>query len=123
MSGDVYPASDGPKRRRALVNVRANMKLLADRLSWPDGALETCWDLEKRFPGWRVAWLSENTRRRFEHPAGFWATRDGAHAVEILEPDAAVLAERMAQAPPEHDYSVRGCEWCATHWGNRRVPL
>jgi hypothetical protein len=99
------------------------MRLLAKRLSWPDGALETCWDLERRFPDWHVAWLPENTRRGFEHPASYWATHDGIHKVEILEPDVKVLAERLAAGPPEHDYSRRGCEWCLAHLGNRRVRI
>lgn len=123
MTGDVYPAGDGYTRRRSLTQVRANMALLAERLSWPDGALETCWDLEQRFPGWLVGWRGENTITGFEHPAGYWATHDGIHDVETFAADPEQLAEQMAAGPPEHDWSRDGCEWCLSHPGNRRVRI
>jgi hypothetical protein len=58
---------------------KLNARLIAERLQWPDGALEACEALEEEFPGWMVFWtwgrlpadphpgyraVTENARRR-----------------------------------------------------------
>lgn len=102
---------------------RRNQRILAGKFRWPDGALEACWDLENRHPGWRVSWLGENLLPGFERPAGFWAAlHDGMHQAEAIRADAAELAEVMAGVP-EHDYGVQGCAWCMRHAGWRPVRL
>lgn len=35
-----------------------NRRILAERLHWPDGALETCEQIEKNLPGWDVTWAA-----------------------------------------------------------------
>ena len=103
---------------------RKNQTLLAGRLRWPVGALAACWDLENRFPGWRVSWLGENTHKGFERPAGFWATWDvDGHHAELFRRDAGELAERLAEGVPEHVYGREICPWCMRHAGWRRVRL
>jgi hypothetical protein len=120
----LYPPYGGPKRRPGLALARKNQALFAERFHWPDGALEACRKLEDRFPGWYVSWLPENTIAGFERPAGFWAVHDGSmHRVEALRPTARELAKVMADGPPEHDYSLRGCDWCLDHLGAGRVKL
>jgi hypothetical protein len=121
---DVFAAADGPKRRPNLAFIHRNMRLIAERTRWPDGALRTCMELMARFPTWHVAWMPECTTPGFEQPAGFWAIHDGTyHQVEILEADPERMAQRMAQGPPPHDYGVNGCNWCLSHLGARRVRL
>ena len=58
---------------------RATLRLhnrwaLAERQGWPEGALETCEQLDEKFPGWVVWWLPANTVAGWERPAGFSAT-------------------------------------------------
>lgn len=95
-----------------------NRTLLADRLGWPVGVLETCLDLEDRFPGWCVGWLGECTAKGLERPAGFRATYDDEHCLELFTADASVLAERMAEGVPPHSYRMGGCAWCYDHGGS-----
>jgi hypothetical protein len=115
---DFYVAARGPKRRPGLARARDHQAILAERLQWPDGTLETCLRLESEHPCWLVAWLGENTVPGYERPAGFWAVLDqGVHSVEAFAADADELVAKMATAPPEHDFSIRGCDWCRTHIG------
>lgn len=59
--------------------IRQNRRLIAERLHWPDGALEACEQLESEHPGFEVAWFGENrsARPEFNKPAGFYAWRAG----------------------------------------------
>jgi hypothetical protein len=50
-----------------------NRRLLAERLHWPQGALEECERLDQAHPGWSVVWRPENTVPGFELAAGFYA--------------------------------------------------
>jgi hypothetical protein len=34
-----------------------NRAVIAERLGWPDGALEACQDLEQRHPAWHVTYV------------------------------------------------------------------
>lgn len=55
---------------------RRNQELIAERLRWPAGMLETCRRIEDEHPGWLVSWT----------PANDWAGHgDGFTA---LHPDA-----------------------------------
>lgn len=120
---DFYAAAEGPKRRPGLARERRNQAIIAERTRWPEGALQKCWDLENRFPGWHVSYLHENLIKGFERPAGWWAVLDsGRHQADIFRTDLAELAEVMASVPPEHDYSISGCSWCLGH-GTHRVKL
>jgi len=38
------------------VDPEKNRALIAERLGWPDGALEACRKLEAEFPAWMVFW-------------------------------------------------------------------
>jgi hypothetical protein len=107
MSGNAYPAvPGGPKRTPGLALARKNQKLIAEHTGWPEGALQACWELEGRFPGWHVDWMHENTIKGFERPAGFRALRDGRHRVTRLDPDAGKLAVLIEQTPDEHCYEM-----------------
>jgi len=108
----IYPPDGGRfLAARAAIVARQNQAILAEKLSWPGGALEACRELEDEFPGWHVAWLNENTITGFERPAGYCATLDGLHSVRLLAATPQELAELMRAVPP-HDYSVNGCDWC-----------
>jgi hypothetical protein len=37
---------------------RSNLRLIAERLRWPEGALETCLQLEEEFPAWDFTWAT-----------------------------------------------------------------
>ncbi|MFC5749528.1 hypothetical protein [Actinomadura rugatobispora] len=37
-------------------DVLRNREIIANRLDWPDGALQTCLELEARWPGWNVSY-------------------------------------------------------------------
>lgn len=49
-----------------------NRAVLAERLDWPEGALEVCERIERQYPRWSVSWREANTVRGFERPAGFY---------------------------------------------------
>ncbi|MER6891987.1 hypothetical protein [Streptomyces halstedii] len=77
--------------------VERNRELLAERLRWPDGALEDCRLLEELHPGWHV-WFDRGSiptkpdpRYRAEPPP--WPRREGLSA-----PTASELSELIRQA-------------------------
>lgn len=35
-----------------------NRDLIAERMEWPDGAVDACRQLEREFPAWTVYWVS-----------------------------------------------------------------
>jgi hypothetical protein len=37
-----------------------NRRVLAERLNWPEGMLETCEQLDREHPGWRTSWYPED---------------------------------------------------------------
>lgn len=116
-----WPAELGMKRN--------NQLLLAERLGWPEGALQACWELEDRHPGWHVSWMGENVTPGWERPAGFWAVNDSVaqHAVEAFRVDVRELEEVLADEPPPHVYGtsshMRWCDWCLAHPASRPVKL
>jgi hypothetical protein len=111
MSGNAYPAvPGGPKRTPGLALARKNQKLIAEHTGWPEGALQACWELEGRFPGWHVDWMHENTIKGFERPAGFRALHTGIHELTAFAATTDELEPLMDV--PEHDYSYTGCRWC-----------
>lgn len=70
MSSDFYAAPppagqkvERPRRRRTKPAeesmVLRNRRLLAERLGWPEGALDECLQLEEELPGFEVAWFGE----------------------------------------------------------------
>lgn len=98
----------------------ANRRLLAERLDWPEGALEACEDIEPRHPGWSLFWAPANTVPGFEKAAGYWAIRHGMHEAERFAATPAELEQAIQDAPPaEHDYSVEGCAVCAAAYEDR----
>jgi hypothetical protein len=98
-----------PAQRQMAVR---NREILAKRLGWPGGVLAACLDLERRFPGWDVFWLRENTIKGWERPAGFSARNlDAWHGCERFAEDPVELAALMEQVP-EHDVTKRWCSWC-----------
>lgn len=53
-----------------------NRRIIAERLGWPEGALEICERLDRLHPPWRASW--EDTMpgtSRWAHPARYAATR------------------------------------------------
>lgn len=81
-----------------------NRQVLAERLGWPDGELETCEQLERDHPGWTFSWRPANTRRGFECADGFHAQLLGRtawsgwswEAVRIFAATAEEMRERLA---------------------------
>jgi hypothetical protein len=96
-----------------------NKVLLADRLRWPEGALQACQELERRHPGWHVSWLGERIDGR--RPAGFHASLEGWHKVHLYAATVDRLEPEMDV--PEHDYGLKGCSWCVLHPDGRTVRL
>lgn len=89
-----------------------NRHILAERLDWPDGAVEACERIERERPGWSVWWLGENTCRGFERPAQFTATRDGYDGTQVDAADADQLLAAIDDAPPTHRWSLPLGEHC-----------
>lgn len=92
---------------------RRNRKVLAERLRWPDGALQACAELEGRHPGWHVSWMMANPHRGFERPAGFLATgesADGMHSAEVFGATVEELEPLMDI--PDHEFYPKVCWYC-----------
>jgi hypothetical protein len=96
----------------------SNRRILAERLHWPDGALQACVELEGRHPGWDVSWSHENTIKGFEHPARFSANYDdaaggGMHKLAVFAETAEELEPLLIEVP-EHSWGWKlgGCAWC-----------
>jgi hypothetical protein len=51
-----------------------NRRLIALRAGDPDGSVDACERIEADFPGVRVNWLPENTRKGFEGAAGYYGS-------------------------------------------------
>ena len=52
------------------VDPERNRELLAERLGWPDGAVDACRQVEAGHPGWHVWWSQNPWRRDGGVPAG-----------------------------------------------------
>lgn len=52
-----------------------NRRIIAERMHWPDGALEACETIERQYPAWYPNWRPANTIKGFEAPAGYYAVR------------------------------------------------
>jgi hypothetical protein len=57
---------DTDEQRRALAV--SNRRVIAERVGWPDGALQACQEFDERHPGWYAWWLP---------PAGYTAAWQG----------------------------------------------
>lgn len=111
------PAPKWPSDRSLRAQNRA---LLAERLRWPEGALQACQELEQRHPGWHVHWLGEAIRGR--RRAGFHASRHVTrHKADVYAPTAAELEPYMDV--PEHNYGLSKCGWCNMHPDGLTVRL
>lgn len=51
-----------------------NRRILAERLGWPDGAVEACESVDDEHPGWHTTWAAGNDQRA---RTGYYATRRG----------------------------------------------
>lgn len=75
-----------------------NRRVLAERLKWPAGALETCEEIERKYPGWSLFWMSENKAMGFERVAGFSAVLVGVRRkTELFDPDPERLEDAVSQ--------------------------
>lgn len=61
---------------------RHNRRVIAERIGWPDGAVEACDWIEQAYPEWIPGWQHESKIRGFERPEGYYATRQGGHSGE-----------------------------------------
>lgn len=94
----------------------ANRRLIAERLRWPDGALEHCERIDGTHPGWSTGWQEASAITGFEKPAGYYATarytargdygRSFRPEVYGATPDELVAAIETAP-PPEDDWHLR----------------
>lgn len=96
-----------------------NRQILADRLHWPDGALQACERIERDHPDWSISWLRENTISGFERPAGYRAVRGGFHSCVVSAATAEELVRAIEGAPPA-EHSWEGCEVCIAR-GEQRI--
>jgi hypothetical protein len=54
-----------------------NRRIVAERVGWPDGAVEACERLEREYRGWDVRWLDDWFVKGFERQAGYYAWATG----------------------------------------------
>lgn len=85
-----------------------NRRVMAKRLRWPAGAVETCERLERKHPGWCVSWMAAWPVKGFQRRGGFYAWRaedcplvkDGQGGYvkrrELYGADAAAITRKMA---------------------------
>ena len=88
----------------------SNRRVMARRLAWPPGVLETCERLSAQHQGWWVTWRLANDIRHFEHPAAYVAYRGGPGGdVVVCAKTPAKLKAKMAKAPAvEQRWAYRG---------------
>ena len=87
-----------------------NRQLIAERIGWPEGAVELCEEIEQAHPDWSVFWLPENTIEGFERPSGFMARRRdwyGREKTLHAYSDTALRAKIMAWVPPRDSWAGR----------------
>jgi hypothetical protein len=82
------------------VDPELNLRLIAERLGWPDGALEACTAIAAAHPAWTSVYWGVGPVGRPPQP-GYRATlrmhdERGHREVELYAQDPAELAERMA---------------------------
>ena len=116
---------------------RNNRRIIAARIEWPEGALETCERLEGVYPDWDADYRHENTAiRGWEVRAGFYATQwnpPHGHKTTVYGPDAdalgraieanssrcqtcaALLPIRPGSSPPTHQVPG-GDDYCHGSW-------
>jgi hypothetical protein len=76
-----------------------NRRLIAERLGWPDGALDACTAIAAAHPTWAIYWSAGQPGQPPQ--PGYRASmevhdRHGTRKVELYSPDPAEMAERMA---------------------------
>jgi hypothetical protein len=76
MAGYSGPA-EGPAPKPEERLAWRNRRLTAERLNWPEGALNACEELERTFGRWSFSWRHANTIPGFERPEGYYATTGG----------------------------------------------
>lgn len=85
-----------------------NREILAERGSWPPGALDACRDLERRHPGWHAWWTDHPWRRDRDVPDG--PAYGAAHVTGMADSLYAVTPEelsRLIQATEEERRRTR----------------
>jgi hypothetical protein len=95
MTGPLHPT--GPEL------ARRNRRVFAERLRWPEGALEACEAIDQEHPGWTASY------RHAQHggdPAGYYANRwvhdphdPGKYGATPDELRAALPSEHIAERP------------------------
>jgi hypothetical protein len=76
------------------VDPALNRRLVAERLGWPDGALDACTALEAEFPAWHVFWTRGGLPRSPER--GYRATCEVRHRrTELYAPTAEDLRDQL----------------------------
>jgi hypothetical protein len=77
------------------VDPALNRRLVAERLGWPDGALEACSALEADYPAWHVFWTRGGLPRSPER--GFRAIHEERNRrTELYAPTAEDLRAQVA---------------------------
>ncbi len=73
-----------------------NRRILAERLDWPDGAVEVCERLEVAHPGWCVSWFHE-----WKVPANsYWHREEGFYAwLAEHEPLTKLATDKVGRRP------------------------
>lgn len=83
-----------------------NMRVLADRLHWPDGALYECERIERIYPEWRAGWMGHCAWNK--RPAGFYAWRQSrlSQEIRVYGVTAAELEAAIEGAPPPWEFKL-----------------
>jgi hypothetical protein len=95
---------------------RHNRRVLAERLRWPDGTLETCEELEQEHPAWHVFWGDDEpawTAWHYERRR-FYRNARGATVAELV----ANMAEQDRLAAEQRAEWAR---WRPYGWSTARV--
>jgi predicted DNA-binding transcriptional regulator AlpA len=84
-----------------------NRRILAERLNWPNGALETCEQVEQESPEWHITYSAGGNRTW--NKAGFYAQRKAAWRPEpaLYGASASELEAAIAEWQPPSTYTIR----------------
>lgn len=109
-----------------------NRRVIADRIGWPEGALEACEAIERVNPDWSPWWQAANTIPGWEAPAGFYARPNDSSPYaygETADSLAKVIEARTSRCQacgtwvpvpvgsetPLHRADADG-DWCCARW-------
>jgi hypothetical protein len=83
-----------------------NLRILALRTGWPDGAIDECEKLQDASPGWSISWSPGGNPSWAE--TGYYATRVGWHVTDALRYLHGATVDELAAAIEQHPLPQHG---------------